>query len=95
MDFLIDDFPTLTPYEIHNQSTPNKNDFSDDSIDQSPAVTSNHNYKSHSKDHAKSVPIVKIISTIQHSSENNAAAPYLSAESYTATASATSTNYKI
>ena len=42
MDLLIDDFPTLTPYEIHNQSTTNKNDFSDVSMDQSPAVTSNH-----------------------------------------------------
>ena len=42
MDLTIDDFPTLTPDEIDNQSTPDKNDFSDDSMDQSPAVTSNH-----------------------------------------------------
>ena len=42
MDLTIDDFPTLTPDEIDNQSTPDKNDLSDDSLDQSPAVTSNH-----------------------------------------------------
>ena len=41
MDRTTDDFPTLTPDEIDNQSTPEKNDFSDDSMDQSPAVTSN------------------------------------------------------
>ena len=41
MDLTIDDFPTLTTDEIDNQSTPDKNDFSDDSMDQSPAVTSN------------------------------------------------------
>ena len=33
MDLTIDDFPTLTPDEIDNQSTPDKNDFSDDSMD--------------------------------------------------------------
>ena len=42
MDLTIDDFPTLTPDEIDNQSTPYKNDFSNDPMDQSPAVTSNH-----------------------------------------------------
>ena len=42
MDLTIDDFPTLTPDEIDIQSTPDKNDFSDDSMDQSPAMTSNH-----------------------------------------------------
>ena len=42
MDLTIDDFPTLTPDEVDNQSTPDKNDFSDDSMHQSPAVTSNH-----------------------------------------------------
>ena len=42
MDLTIDDFPTLTADEIDNQSTPDKNDFSDDIMDQSPAVTSNH-----------------------------------------------------
>ena len=31
----------MTPDEIDNQSTPDKNDFSDDSMDQLPAVTSN------------------------------------------------------
>ena len=41
MDLTIDDFPTLTPDEINNQSTPEKSNFSDDSMDQSPAVTSN------------------------------------------------------
>ena len=38
----MDNFPTLTPDEIDNQSTPDKKDFSDDSMDESPAVTSNH-----------------------------------------------------
>ena len=42
MDLTIDGFPTLTPDEIDNQSTPDKNDFSDDSMDQSPAVTSSN-----------------------------------------------------
>ena len=42
MDLTIDDFPTLTPDEINNQPTKDKNDFSDDSMDQSPAVISNH-----------------------------------------------------
>ena len=42
IDLAIDDFLTLTPDETHNQSTPDKIDFSDDSMDQSPAVTSNH-----------------------------------------------------
>ena len=42
MDLSIDDFPTLTPGEIDNQSTPDKNYFSDDYMDQSPAVTSNY-----------------------------------------------------
>ena len=42
MGLTIDDFPTLTPDEIDNQSTPDKNNFSDDSMDQSPAVTPNH-----------------------------------------------------
>ena len=42
MDLTIDDFPTLTLGETDNQSTPDKNDFSDDSMNQSPAVTSNH-----------------------------------------------------
>ena len=39
MDLTIDDFPID---EIDNQSIPDKNDFSDNSMDQSPAVTSNH-----------------------------------------------------
>ena len=42
MDPTIDDFSTLTADEIDNQSTPDKNDFSDDIMDQSPAVTSDH-----------------------------------------------------
>ena len=36
MDPTMDDPPTLTPDEIDNQSTPDKNNFSDDSMDQSP-----------------------------------------------------------
>ena len=92
MDLTIDDFPALTPDEINNQSTPDKNDFSDDSMNQSPAVTSN---QPHSKDHAKPLRITKIISAIQHSPKNNAALPYMTAESYTATVSAILTNYKI
>ena len=95
MDLTIDDFPTLTPDEINNQSTPDKNDFSDDSMNQSPAVTSNTLYKPHSRDHAKPLRIAKIISTIQYSPKNNATLPYITAESYTATVSAISTNYKI
>ena len=42
IDLAIDEFLTLTPDETHNQSTPDKIDFSDDSMDQLPAVTSNH-----------------------------------------------------
>ena len=45
IDPTIDDPATLTPDEINNQATPDKNDFSDDSIDQSPAVTSKHPLK--------------------------------------------------
>ena len=45
MDLTADDFPTLTPDKIHNQSTPDKKDFSDDSMDQSPAVTSNYPFQ--------------------------------------------------
>ena len=41
MDLTIDDFPSLTPDEIDNQSTPDKNNFSDVSMDHSHAVTSN------------------------------------------------------
>ena len=40
MDLTIDGFPTLTPDEINNQSTPDKNDFFYDSMNQSPAATS-------------------------------------------------------
>ena len=46
MDPTIDDFSTLTADEIDNQSTPDKNDFSDDIMDQSPAVTSDHSLQS-------------------------------------------------
>ena len=42
MDLTIDAFPKLTLVEINSQSTPDQNDLSDDSIDQSPAFTSNH-----------------------------------------------------
>ena len=42
MDLTIDDFLTLTTDEIDNQSAPDNNDFPDDSVDQLPAVTSNH-----------------------------------------------------
>ena len=42
MGLTIDDFPTLTPDEIDNQSTPDKNDFTDNSMDQSPTVSCNH-----------------------------------------------------
>ena len=33
MDLTMDNSPTLTPDEIDNQSTPDKKDFSDDSMD--------------------------------------------------------------
>ena len=95
MDLTIDDFPTLTPDKVDNQSTPDKNDFSEDSMDQSPAVISNHPLQTHSKDHAKPLWIAKIILTIQHSPKNNATRPYMSVESYTASVSAMLTNYKI
>ena len=64
MDLTIDDFSRLTPDEIDNKSTADKNDFSDDSIDPSPAVTSNQLYKPFSKDDGRPLPIVKIISAI-------------------------------
>ena len=69
MDLTIDDFPTLTPDEIDNQSTPDENDFSDDSMDQSPAVTSNNplqtTYKrpreatSDNEDHLNNTTLIK------------------------------------
>ena len=44
MDLTINNFPTFTPSEIdiNNQWKPDKSDSSDDSMDQLPAVTSNH-----------------------------------------------------
>ena len=92
MGLPIDDFRTLTPDKIDNQLTPDKSNSSQDSMDQSPAGTV---YKPHSKDHAKPLPIAKIISTIQHLPKKNPTAPYMSAERYTAAVSSTSTNYKI
>ena len=90
MDLTIDDFPTLTPNEIDNQSTPDKNDFSDNSMDQLPAVTSNHPLQtkfkrpreatSDSEDHPNNTTLTK---------EN------MSAENCTATVSTMLTNYKI
>ena len=90
MELTIDDFPTLTPDEINNHST-DKNDFSNDSTDQSPAITSNHHLQTTFK--RPRLPIAKIISTIQHSPKNSATASYMSSKSYTATAPARSTNY--
>ena len=42
MDLTIDDFSRLAQDEIDNKSTADKDDFSDDSVHPSPAVTSNH-----------------------------------------------------
>ena len=94
MDLTIDDFPTLTPDEINNQHQIKAIFTTTLWINhlQSPLTIL---YNLHSKDHAKPLPIVKTISTIHHSPKNNATAPYMSAESYTATTSATSTNCKI
>ena len=39
MDLTIDELSTLTPDEIDNTSTPHKNNFSHDSMDQSPGIT--------------------------------------------------------
>ena len=69
MDLTIDGFPTLTPDEINNQSTPDKNDFSNDSMDQAPAATCNNPLQttfkrpreatSDSKDHLNNTTLTK------------------------------------
>ena len=89
MDLTIDDFPTLTPDEIDNQhqiKTIFPTTLWINQLQSSLTIL----YKLHSKDHAKPLSIAKIISTIKHSPKNNATAPYMSAESYTTTASAIS-----
>ena len=69
MDLTIDGFPTLTPDEINNQSTPDKNDFSYDSMNQAPAATCNNPLQttfkrpreatSDSKDHLNNTTLTK------------------------------------